>query len=40
MRPNAGDEELNIWDQEMVYFPGTSALDAVIVLFTWIGKPS
>ena len=40
MRPNAGDEEPNIWNQAMVYFLGTSALGAVIVLFTSIGKPS
>ena len=40
MRSNAEDKESNIWDQAMVYFFGTSALGAVIVLFTSIGKPS
>lgn len=40
MRSNAEDEESNIWNQAMVYFLGTSALGAVIVLFTSIGKPS
>ena len=40
MRPNARDKESNVWNEAMLYFLGTSALGAVIVAFTGIGKPS
>ena len=40
MRLNAEHEESNVWNEAMLYFLGTSALGAVVVVFTGIGKPS